>query len=211
MKNTTIDRYRNAIIELIETKAEFGYVSRDHFNDVTIKHKITRALPTYLQRVNVIEKAGKNRFKFIKSPTIGDIKSIGKIVFTDNALNKRKNKPNNKQKNAEQMAIETSVPKVNVITTDSDEFARQAMAYLESRGFKVTKEKLSLPILAHRIGLANLRYDTRLDSEIFIKSLAESESTHICKAYRAGYEAGQSGKYKTAEQYLADEYNDFTS
>ena len=109
MKNTTIDRYRNAIIELIESKAEFGYVSRDDFNCVTTRHKITRALPTYLQRVNVIEKAGKNRFKFIKSPTVGDIKSIGKIVFTDNALNKRKNKPNNKQKNAEQMAIETPV------------------------------------------------------------------------------------------------------
>ena len=100
---------------------------------------------------------------------------------------------------------------VNVISTDSDEFARQAMAYLESRGFKVTKEKLTLPILAIRIGLENPHYDTRLDSEIFIKSIAESESTHICKAYRAGYEAGQSEKYKTAEQYLADEYNDFTS
>ena len=100
---------------------------------------------------------------------------------------------------------------VNVITTDSDEFARQAMAYLESKGFKVTKEKLSLPILAHRIGLANFRYDTRLDIEIFIKSLSESESTHICKAYRAGYEAGQSGRYLTADEYMKNEYNDFTS
>jgi hypothetical protein len=99
---------------------------------------------------------------------------------------------------------------VNAITLDSDEFARQAMAYLESKGFKVTKEKLSLPILAHRIGLANLRYDTRLDSEIFIKSLAESEESHICKAYRAGYGAGQSGRYLTADEYIKNEY-DFAS
>jgi hypothetical protein len=204
MKNSTIDRYRNAIIELIDTKAEFGYVSRDHFNDVTIKHKITRALPTYLQRVNVIEKAGKNRFKFIKSPTIGDIKSIGKIVFTDNALNKRKNKPNNKQKNAEQMAIETSVPKVNVITTDSDEFARQAMAYLESRGFKVTKEKLTLPVVTYKGTI------TSVISPLvhhMTQEVGYMEIKHIMMAYGVG----QSGKYKTPEEYMKNEYNDFTS
>ena len=203
MKNSTIDRYRNAIIELIDTKAEFGYVSRDHFNDVTIKHKITRALPTYLQRVNVIEKAGKNRFKFIKSPTIGDIKSIGKIVFTDNALNKRKNKPNNKQKNAEQMAIETSVHKVNE-HQESDEFARQAMAYLESRGFKVTKEKLSLPVVIYRgtnpSVLSPIGYKER-------QEVGHMEIKHIMMAYGVG----QSNKYNTAEEYMKNEYNDFTS
>ena len=206
MKNTTIDRYRNAIIELIESKAEFGYVSRDDFNCVTTRHKITRALPTYLQRVNVIEKAGKNRFKFIKSPTVGDIKSIGKIVFTDNALNKRKNKPNNKQKNAEQMTMET--PNVNAITLDSDEFARQAMAYLESRGFKVTKEKLTLPVVTYKKTITSAI--TPLINHM-TEVVSKMEIDHICKAYRAGYEAGQSEKYKTAEQYLADEYNDFAS
>jgi len=207
MKNTTIDRYRNAIIELIETKAEFGYVSRDHFNDVTTRHKITRALPTYLQRVNVIEKAGKNRFKFIKAPTIGDIKSIGKIVFTDNALNKRKNKPNNKQKNAEQMAIETPVQKVNEHQS-SDDFAAQAMAYLESRGFKVTKEKLTLPIATYKGSIkalvANV-YEGEFNK--LVSKLAQSESDHIRLAYRSG----QSGKYNTPEEYMKNEYNDFTS
>ena len=100
---------------------------------------------------------------------------------------------------------------VNVITTDSDEFARQAMAYLESKGFKVTKEKLTLPVVGHRIGLESLCCDLHLDSKTFINSIAQTEASHICKAYRAGYEAGQSEKYKTAEQYLADEYNDFAS
>jgi len=207
MKNSTIDRYRSAIIELIDTKAEFGYVSRDHFNDVTIKHKITRALPTYLQRVNVIEKAGKNRFKFIKSPTIGDIKSIGKIVFTDNALNKRKNKPNNKQKNAEQMAIETSVHKVNE-HQESDDFAAKAMAYLESRGFKVTKEKLTFPIATYKGSIKALVANV-YEGEFYklVSKLAQSESDHIRLAYRSG----QSGKYNTPEEYMKNEYNDFTS
>jgi hypothetical protein len=204
MKNTTIDRYRNAIIELIETKAEFGYVSRDHFNDVTKRHKITRALPTYLQRVNVIEKAGKNRFKFIKSPTVGDIKSIGKIVFTDNALNKRKGKQNNKLKNAEQMTIETSVPKVNVITTDSDEFARQAMAYLESKGFKVTKEKLNLPVVTY---VGAITSEQSPGAHKTSQEVAKIEIKHIMMAYGVG----QSGKYKTPEEYMKNEYNDFAS
>jgi len=203
MKNTTIDRYRNAIIELIETKAEFGYVSRDDFNCVTTRHKITRALPTYLQRVNIIEKAGKNRFKFIKAPTIGDIKSIGKIVFTDNALNKRKNKPNNKSKNAEQMTIETSVPNVNVITTDSDEFARQAMAYLESRGFKVTKEKLTLPVVTYKGTIASAKSPNGHETQY----LGRMEIRHIMIAYGVG----QSNKYNTAEEYMKNEYNDFAS
>jgi TolA-binding protein len=97
---------------------------------------------------------------------------------------------------------------VNVITTDSDEFARQAMAYLESRGFKVTKEKLTLPVVTYKgtfssqLGIRNIH---------IVDVVSKMEIDHICKAYRAGYEAGQSGKYKTAEQYLADEYNDFTS
>jgi hypothetical protein len=202
MKNTTIDRYRNAIIELIDTKADFGYVSRDHFNDVTKRHKITRALPTYLQRVNVIEKAGKNRFKFIKSPTIGDIKSIGKIVFTDNVMNRQK-----KNKNLKQMTIETSVPQVNE-DQESDDFAAKAMAYLESRGFKVTKEKLNFPITSYKGGIkalvANV-YEGEFNK--LVSKLAQSESDHIRLAYRSG----QSGKYNTPEEYIKNEYNDFAS
>jgi hypothetical protein len=152
--------------------------------------------------VNVIEKAGKNRFKFIKSPTIGDIRSIGKIVFTDNALNKRKNKPNNKSKNAEQMTMET--PKVNVITTDSDEFARQAMAYLESKGFKVTKEKLTLPVVTYKGTI------TSVISPLvhhMTQEVGKMEIKHIMMAY----DAGRSCKYNTPEEYMKNEYNDFTS
>ena len=100
---------------------------------------------------------------------------------------------------------------VNVITTDSDEFARQAMAYLESKGFKVTKEKLTLPVVGHRIGLESLCCDLHLDSKTFINSIAQTEASHICKAYRAGYEAGQNGKYISAEEYMRNEYNDFAS
>jgi hypothetical protein len=150
--------------------------------------------------VNVIEKAGKNRFKFIKSPTVGDIKSIGKIVFTDNALNKRKGKQNNKLKNAEQMTIET--PNVNAITLDSDEFARQAMAYLEGRGFKVTKEKLTLPIATYR-GTITSALTPNLQH--LIEKVGHMEIKHIMMAYGVG----QSGKYKTAEEYMKNEYNDF--
>jgi hypothetical protein len=97
---------------------------------------------------------------------------------------------------------------VNAITLDSDEFARQAMAYLESKGFKVTKEKLTLPVVTYKrtfpsqVGNHNIH---------MVDVVSKMEIDHICKAYRSGYEAGQSGRYLTAEQYLADEYNDFTS
>jgi hypothetical protein len=101
---------------------------------------------------------------------------------------------------------------VNVITTDSDEFARQAMAYLESRGFKVTKEKLNFPITAYKGSIKALTanvYEVQFNK--LVSKLAQSEIAHIRIAYRAGYEAGQSGKYNTPEEYMKNEYNDFTS
>ena len=97
---------------------------------------------------------------------------------------------------------------VNVITTDSDEFARQAMAYLESKGFKVTKEKLNFPITAYKGSIKALTANV-YESEFnwLVSKLAQSESDHIRIAYRAG----QSGKYNTPEEYMKNEYNDFAS
>jgi hypothetical protein len=86
------------------------------------------------------------------------------------------------------------------------------MAYLESRGFKVTKEKLNFPITAYKGSIKALTanvYEVQFNK--LVSKLAEMEGDHIRIAYRAGYEAGQSEKYKTAEQYLADEYNNLTS
>ena len=91
---------------------------------------------------------------------------------------------------------------VNVITTDSDEFARQAMAYLESKGFKVTKEKLTLPVVTYKGTYSHLS-----QSGHATKELGRMEIRHIMMAY----EAGQIGKYKTPEEYMKNEYNDFAS
>ena len=93
---------------------------------------------------------------------------------------------------------------VNVITTDSDEFARQAMAYLESRGFKVTKEKLTLPVVTYKGTI------TSVISPLvhhMTQEVAKIEIKHIMMAYGVG----QSGKYNTPEEYMKNEYNDFTS
>ena len=93
---------------------------------------------------------------------------------------------------------------VNVITTDSDEFARQAMAYLESKGFKVTKEKLTLPVVTYKgtfssqLGIRNIH---------IVDVVSKMEIDHIMVAYRSG----QSGRYLTAEEYMKNEYNDFAS
>ena len=93
---------------------------------------------------------------------------------------------------------------INAITTDSDEFARQAMAYLESRGFKVTKEKLNFPIATY----INKCTSVLTPGERYmINKVGKMEIDHILMAYRAC----ESGKYKSPEQYLKDEYNDFTS
>jgi hypothetical protein len=109
------------------------------------------------------------------------------------------------------MAIETSVQKVNE-HQESDDFAAKAMAYLESRGFKVTKEKLNFPITAYKGSIKALAasvYEGEFNK--LVSKLAEMESDHIRIAYRAGYEAGQSGRYLTADEYMKNEYNDFTS
>ena len=92
---------------------------------------------------------------------------------------------------------------VNVITTDSDEFARQAMAYLESRGFKVTKEKLTLPVVTYKGTIASAKSPNGHETQY----LGRMEIRHIMLAY----EAGQIGKYKTPDEYMKNEYNDFTS
>ena len=97
---------------------------------------------------------------------------------------------------------------VNVITTDSDEFARQAMAYLESKGFKVTKEKLTLPVVTY---VGTITSAQSPSGHKATREVGKMEIDHICKAYRAGYEAGQSGKYNTPEEYMRNEYNDFAS
>ena len=93
---------------------------------------------------------------------------------------------------------------VNVITTDSDEFARQAMAYLESRGFKVTKQKHNLPVATFRRTITPLLSPLQQGN---IQEFAQMEIEHIRMAYRAG----ESGTYKSPDQYLKDEYNDFTA
>lgn len=90
---------------------------------------------------------------------------------------------------------------INVITTDSDEFARQAMAYLESRGFKVTKEKLNLPVVIYRGPNPSLPPSVRQATQ----EVGHLEIKHIMMAYGVG----QSGKYNTPEEYMKHEYNDF--
>lgn len=97
---------------------------------------------------------------------------------------------------------------INAITTDSDDFAAKMMAYLESRGFKVTKDRLNFPIDSYRGSIKALTanvYEEQLKT--LVLKLAKMERDHIYMAYRAC----ESGKYKSPEQYLKDEYNDFTS
>ena len=96
---------------------------------------------------------------------------------------------------------------VNVITTDSDEFARQAMAYLESKGFKVTKQKFDLPIVVHKHGLMLSRYCTEKEAVDTKIGIAETEISHIKDAYKAG----QRNLYSSADEYMKNEYNDFTA
>jgi hypothetical protein len=93
---------------------------------------------------------------------------------------------------------------VNAITLDSDEFARQAMRYLENRGFKVTKEKLTLPIATYR-GTITSAMTPNLQH--LIEKVGHMETKHIMMAY----DAGRSCKYNTPEEYMKNEYNDFAS
>jgi hypothetical protein len=93
---------------------------------------------------------------------------------------------------------------VNKITTDSDEFARQAMAYLESRGFKVTKEKLNLPVVTY---VGAITSEQSPGAHKTSQEVAKIEIKHIMMAY----DAGRSCKYNTPEEYMKNEYNDFAS
>lgn len=205
MRDYTITKYKNAISELMNRASENndGIVNRIDFNNLSRVNKITKAMPIYLEKLNIIEQVERNKYKFIKAPTVADIKKIGILQAMGNI-----NYKENKLKNAEQMSIETSVPNVNVITTDSDEFARQAMAYLESRGFKVTKDRLNLPIVTYKGSIKAITANAyECDLGTLVLKLAKMERDHIYLAYRAC----ESGKYKSAEQYLKDEYNDFTA
>ena len=205
MRDYTITKYKNAISELMNKASENndGIVNRIDFNNLSRVNKITKAMPIYLEKLNIIEQVERNKYKFIKAPTVADIKKIGILQAMGNI-----NYKENKLKNATQMSIETSVPNVNVITTDSDEFARQAMAYLESRGFKVTKEKLNIPIATYKSSIKALTANLHEEQlEKLFYALAKMERDHIYLAYRAC----ESGKYKSPEQYLKDEYNDFTA
>ena len=201
MRDYTITKYKNAISELMNRASENndGIVNRIDFNNLSRVNRITKAMPIYLEKLNIIEQVERNKYKFIKAPTVADIKKIGILQAMGNI-----NYKENKLKNAAQMSIETSVPNVNVITTDSDEFARQAMAYLESRGFKVTKQKHNLPVVTFRRTITPLLSPLQQGN---IQEIAQMEFEHIRMAYRAG----ESGTYKSPDQYLKDEYNDFTS
>ena len=201
MREYTITKYKNAISELMNKASENndGIVNRIDFNNLSRVNKITKAMPIYLEKLNIIEQVERNKYKFIKAPTVADIKKIGILQAMGNI-----NYKENKLKNEKQMTIETSVPNVNVITTDSDEFARQAMAYLESRGFKVTKQKHNLPIVTYKRTITSAL--STLEQNI-LHEVGKMEIEHIRMAYRAG----ESGTYKSPDQYLKDEYNDFTA
>ena len=173
MRDYTITKYKNAISELMNRASENndGIVNRIDFNNLSRVNRITKAMPIYLEKLNIIEQVERNKYKFIKAPTVADIKKIGILQAMGNI-----NYKENKLKNAAQMSIETSVPNVNVITTDSDEFARQAMAYLESRGFKVTKQKHNLPVVTFRRTITPLLSPLQQGN---IQEIAQMEFEHI--------------------------------
>jgi hypothetical protein len=199
MRENTITKYKNVIDIAMHQSFRVGFITRSDFDVLAEKHKMTHTIATYLQRMNIIQRIDANRFKFVRPVTVVDIKEMGAMQMSANIRNRQKRSQNTKQ-----MTIETSVPKVNVITTDSDEFARQAMAYLESRGFKVTKEKLTLPIATYR-GTITSAMTPNLQH--LIEKVGHMETKHIMMAY----DAGRSCKYNTPEEYMKNEYNDFAS
>ena len=203
MREYTINKYKKVIDIAMRKSLTDGFITRSDFDALTKEYKMTHTIGTYLERLNVIKRIDVNKFHFIRPVTVPDIKEMGAMQMTANIRNRQKNRKNEKQ-----MTIETSAPKVNVITTDSDEFARQAMAYLESRGFKVTKEKFIFPIQTYKSGIKALTsnvYDDKFSN--LVNLIAKMEIEHIRMAYRAG----ESGTYKSPEQYLKDEYNDFAA
>jgi hypothetical protein len=207
MRDYTITKYKKVIDIAMQKSFKDGFITRSDFDVLAEEHKMTHTIATYLQRMNIIQRIDANKFHFVRPVTVVDIKEMGAMQMSANIRNRQKRSQNTKQ-----MTIETSVPKVNVITTDSDEFARQAMAYLESKGFKVTKEKFIFPIQTYKSGLKALTSDlNEYKFSNLLNLIVKMEEEHIRMAYRAGYEAGQSGRYLTAEEYMKNEYNDFAS
>jgi len=206
MRDYTITKYKKVIDIAMQKSFKDGFITRSDFDVLAEEHKMTHTIATYLQRMNIIQRIDANKFHFVRPVTVVDIKEMGAMQMSANIRNRQKRSQNTKQ-----MAIETSVPKVNE-HQESDEFAAKMMAYLESKGFKVTKEKLNFPITAYKGSIkalvANV-YEGEFNK--LVSKLAEMEIDHIRIAYRAGYEAGQSGRYLTADEYIKNEYNDFTS
>jgi hypothetical protein len=199
MRDYTITKYKKVIDIAMQKSFKDGFITRSDFDVLAEEHKMTHTIATYLQRMNIIQRIDANKFHFVRPVTVVDIKEMGAMQMSANIRNRQKRSQNTKQ-----MKIETSVPNVNVITTDSDEFARQAMAYLESRGFKVTKEKLTLPVVTYKGTI------TSVISPLvhhMTQEVGYMEIKHIMMAYYAG----QIGKYKTPEEYMKNEYNDFAS
>jgi len=202
MRDYTITKYKKVIDIAMQKSFKDGFITRSDFDVLAEEHKMTHTIATYLQRMNIIQRIDANKFHFVRPVTVVDIKEMGAMQMSANIRNRQKRSQNTKQ-----MTIETSVPKVNE-HQESDEFAAKMMAYLESKGFKVIKEKLNFPITAYKGSIkalvANV-YEGEFNK--LVSKLAEMESDHIRIAYRAG----QSGKYKTPEEYMKNEYNDFTS
>lgn len=194
MRTQTMDKYKSTIDALYHKLGQKTF-NKHTFDKYLENFKISRAMLNYLKDVDVISHKGRGEYKFARQITYADLQKISEIQ--KNQELKRMQKPT-------QMTIETSVPKVDVINTDSDEFAAQAMAYLESRGFKVTKEKHNLPVVIYRSTIISAL--SPLQNHM-IQQVGKMEIEHIRMAYRAG----ESGTYKSPEQYLKDEYNDFTA
>jgi hypothetical protein len=210
MRDYTITKYKKVIDIAMQKSFKDGFITRSDFDVLAEEHKMTHTIATYLQRMNIIQRIDANKFHFVRPVTVVDIKEMGAMQMSANIRNRQKRSQNTKQ-----MTIETSVTKVNE-HQESDEFAAKMMAYLESRGFKVTKDRLDFPINTYKGSIRSLSGRPKIADEIdeldrVIIRMKKSESDHIRLAYRAGYGAGQSGRYLTADEYMKNEYNDFAS
>jgi hypothetical protein len=198
MRDYTITKYKKVIDIAMQKSFKDGFITRSDFDVLAEEHKMTHTIATYLQRMNIIQRIDANKFHFVRPVTVVDIKEMGAMQMSANIRNRQKRSQNTKQ-----MTIETSVPKVNE-HQESDEFAAKMMAYLESKGYKVTKEKLTLPVSIYKGTI------TSVISPLvhhMTQEVGKMEIDHIKIAYRAG----QSNKYNTAEEYIKNEYYDFTS
>jgi hypothetical protein len=198
MRDYTITKYKKVIDIAMQKSFKDGFITRSDFDVLAEEHKMTHTIATYLQRMNIIQRIDANKFHFVRPVTVVDIKEMGAMQMSANIRNRQKRSQNTKQ-----MAIETSVQKVNE-HQESDEFAAKMMAYLESKGFKVTKEKLNLPVVTY---VGAITSEQSPGAHKTSQEVAKIEIKHIMMAY----EAGQIGKYKTPEEYMKNEYNDFTS